>query len=144
MPAVSRDAWLPLVPYGGEFLFVDEVLDYNECGIETSKFFSASNAALKAHFANGPKIIPGVLLIEQVCQSALIWGALMRPDVAGRPFYLGQVRATFHLPLQADSLTHASITIVELRTAFGIDGKVYGADRDRVACRVLGTVIRIE
>lgn len=141
MTPIPRDRWLPLVPYGDDFLFVDEVLRWDAQGIETMKQYPSSLPALVAHFMNGPKIIPGVFLIEQVCQSSLIWALLMRPRCAGQAGYLGQVRASFHAPIPAGQTVRASITLETLRAAMGFEGEVFQGDGESVACRVSGTVL---
>ncbi len=141
MTPILRDYWLPLVPYGSAFLFVDDVLRCDDRGIETKKKYSSSLPALDAHFINGPKIIPGVLLIEQVCQSSLIWALLMHPLQAAQPCYLGQVRASFYTPIPAGDTVRAVITFETLRTALGFEGDVFQGDNESAACRVKGTVL---
>lgn len=59
------------LPYSKPFLFVDEVININENGVEGSFTFKEDLDFYKGHFINNP-ITPGVILIETMAQIGLV------------------------------------------------------------------------
>jgi 3-hydroxymyristoyl/3-hydroxydecanoyl-(acyl carrier protein) dehydratase len=61
------------LPYGESFLFIDRAdLSGRPDTVVTEKTYLLSEPLIAAHFRAGPKVVPGVVLIEQICQSALL------------------------------------------------------------------------
>lgn len=59
------------LPYSKPFLFVDEILNIDENGVEGSYTFDASLDFYKGHFKDNP-ITPGVILTEVMAQIGLV------------------------------------------------------------------------
>jgi 3-hydroxyacyl-[acyl-carrier-protein] dehydratase len=59
------------LPYSKPFLFVDEIIDINENGVEGSYTFDANLDFYKGHFKENP-ITPGVILTEVMAQIGLV------------------------------------------------------------------------
>jgi 3-hydroxyacyl-[acyl-carrier-protein] dehydratase len=96
----------PLVPYRWPWFFVDRVLEWiPNKKIVTQKVVSSADLLVSSHFAKGPAILPGVILVEFVCQSAYLLGRLSEPENS-RLHYLGRCQASFLRTAAAgDSLT---------------------------------------
>src|SRR4051794_37852636 len=99
-----------VLPYGPSFRMVDRVLVL-EAGrrIVTVTSFDLDRPILEDHFLGGPHVVPGVLLIEMSCQSALLLAA--PAGAADALFLLGQVRASFRAPAQVPVLVQAETTV---------------------------------
>jgi 3-hydroxyacyl-[acyl-carrier-protein] dehydratase len=59
------------LPYSKPFLFVDEIIDINENGVEGSFTFDENLDFYKGHFKENP-ITPGVILTEVMAQIGLV------------------------------------------------------------------------
>lgn len=59
------------LPYEHPFLFVDEIIDVNEKGIQGSCTYSNDHEFYKGHFKNNP-VTPGVILTETMAQIGLV------------------------------------------------------------------------
>jgi 3-hydroxyacyl-[acyl-carrier-protein] dehydratase len=59
------------LPYSKPFLFVDEIIDINENGVEGSYTFDENLDFYKGHFKDNP-ITPGVILTEVMAQIGLV------------------------------------------------------------------------
>ncbi|UQD56986.1 3-hydroxyacyl-ACP dehydratase FabZ family protein [Flavobacterium sp. K5-23] len=59
------------LPYSKPFLFVDEIIDINENGVEGSYTFDENLDFYKGHFKENP-ITPGVILTEVMAQIGLV------------------------------------------------------------------------
>ena len=59
------------LPYSKPFLFVDEILNINENGVEGRFTFNENLDFYKGHFTDNP-ITPGVILIETMAQIGLV------------------------------------------------------------------------
>jgi 3-hydroxymyristoyl/3-hydroxydecanoyl-(acyl carrier protein) dehydratase len=101
-----------LLKYGDEFRFVDETLqvDIRAGLITTSKVYRSDWDIVVAHtLATGP-VVPGVLLIEQAAQSALLLCSYREPDAVARP-RLANIRATWNAPGTLDTPIHAHVQV---------------------------------
>ncbi len=58
-----------LLPHRPPFVFVDKILQADENSVTTSKIFDEKEEYFKGHFPGNP-IVPGVLLIESMAQTA--------------------------------------------------------------------------
>ncbi len=119
-----------LLPYGPHFVWVDEVIDANGVGIRTKKRYAAELPVLQSHFEHGPWIVPGVLLIEQVAQSACLAGLLQAHEVGmdagatGAQFVLGQVKARFYAPAYVPCSVLAELDLRMGRRMIGFRGQL--------------------
>ena len=59
------------LPYSKPFLFVDEILQINENGVEGTYYFDENLDFYKGHFKDNP-ITPGVILTEVMAQIGLV------------------------------------------------------------------------
>jgi 3-hydroxyacyl-[acyl-carrier-protein] dehydratase len=59
------------LPYSAPFLFVDEILQIDENGVEGSFTFNDNLDFYKGHFKNNP-VTPGVILIEVMAQIGVV------------------------------------------------------------------------
>lgn len=59
------------LPYSEPFLFVDEILEINENGVEGTYFFNENLYFYKGHFKEIP-VTPGVILTETMAQIGLV------------------------------------------------------------------------
>jgi 3-hydroxyacyl-[acyl-carrier-protein] dehydratase len=59
------------LPYSKPFLFVDEIIDINENGVEGSYTFDENLDFYKGHFKENP-VTPGVILTEVMAQIGLV------------------------------------------------------------------------
>lgn len=59
------------LPYSKPFLFVDELLQINENGVEGTYTFDGNLDFYKGHFKENP-VTPGVILIEVMAQIGLV------------------------------------------------------------------------
>ncbi|STJ88558.1 (3R)-hydroxymyristoyl-ACP dehydratase [Escherichia coli] len=55
---------IKLVPYRSPWLLIDNVVRWDENSIVVNKAISGADPMMAAHLADGPSIMPGVLLIE--------------------------------------------------------------------------------
>lgn len=65
-----KDNLISKLPYGKDFLFVDEILEVSEKHIYGSYFFSGELAFYASHFEDQP-VTPGVILTECAAQIGL-------------------------------------------------------------------------
>jgi len=59
------------LPYQKPFLFVDEIVDVNEDGIEGNFVFNPDSDFYKGHFKDNP-VTPGVILTETMAQIGVV------------------------------------------------------------------------
>jgi 3-hydroxyacyl-[acyl-carrier-protein] dehydratase len=62
---------LSKLPYSKPFLFVDEIVNINENGVEGTFTFTENLDFYKGHFKDNP-ITPGVILIETMAQIGVV------------------------------------------------------------------------
>lgn len=111
----------PLLPFGPAWILIDRVASLApHASIVCEKAVSASDPLIFAHFRSGPRIVPGVLLIEMVGQAAYLLNRLSAgpshthaaeaspsvPEIR----LLGRCSATFHATARAGS-------VLEIRVA---------------------------
>ena len=62
---------LAAMPYGKDFLFVDEILKFDQSGITGTYLFKRDLVFYESHFENKP-VTPGVILTETMAQIGLV------------------------------------------------------------------------
>ena len=67
----DRQAIREILPYGDDFLFVDEVLELTPTEIEAVYTIPADSAYIRSHFRDQP-IMPGVLVGEGMAQAGTL------------------------------------------------------------------------
>jgi 3-hydroxyacyl-[acyl-carrier-protein] dehydratase len=105
-----------LLPYRPPMLLIDRVLDWSAHEITVEKTVLAADPLIEAHMVHGPKVVPGVLLIELVGQGAYLHQLLCTPVV---PFphelpirLLGRCKGRFIRLAHAGDLIRAEIVWV--------------------------------
>jgi 3-hydroxyacyl-[acyl-carrier-protein] dehydratase len=68
---MTKQEIIAKLPYSKPFMFVDELLQINENGVEGTYTFDANLDFYKGHFKDNP-ITPGVILIEVMAQIGLV------------------------------------------------------------------------
>jgi acyl carrier protein len=121
-PAPSFELDVPrevrtILPYGDAFRFVDSVVSVEVNRIVTETTWNPENPLVAAHFEHGPHVVPGVLLAEQVAQSALLLARVRGLVVAGEELMLSRLRCDFAASAEPPVTIR---TVVDLRaTGFG-------------------------
>ena len=104
-----------LLPYRPPMLLIDRVADWSAREIVVEKTVFADDPLVDAHLIYGPKVMPGVLLIELVGQGAYLHqilrasGAVQGPP---RTRFLGRCKGRFVRPAGAGDRILAEITEV--------------------------------
>lgn len=127
-----------IMPHAPSWVFVDRVLECNPPAfIRTQKDVGGLDPIVAAHFRNGPALLPGVLLIEYVSQSAYLLGRLT--GSAARDSHpirlLTRCSASFLSPARSGDRLTAEVRLVDcVRETTVYDATV--SCEDRKVCRV--------
>lgn len=139
-PTIPPDV-LGLLPYGDAFRFVDSVLVYETKRIVTAMTWHPANPLISAHFADGPSVIPGVLIVEQVAQSALLLAKLDGLVSFEDHLLLAQLRCDFLDVVFAPATTQADVSFRAMsRGHFGFMGSC--RDGQKEVARIKGIASR--
>nr|WP_315250255.1 hypothetical protein [uncultured Duganella sp.] len=143
---MPRTAIEKLVPFGTSWLMVDEVITLQADRIQTRKTLAHDDPFITGHFADGPRILPGVLLIEFISQSAYLLGVLSAAAKVGddaRPRMLARCNASFLSPAYAgDTLVAEVIQLECINDVTLCEASVSCGDRPICRARVFGVSAR--
>lgn len=96
-----------ILPHREPFLFIDEVIEIDGTEkVVAVKNIKDNESFFEGHFPGKP-IMPGVLIIEAMAQTAIILYYICKPEIAKTHpnYYLGKVKVEFLLPvLPGDTL----------------------------------------
>jgi 3-hydroxymyristoyl/3-hydroxydecanoyl-(acyl carrier protein) dehydratase len=147
---LERHDILTLMPHDQQWVMVDRVLDWTAGErIVTEKHVLATDPFVAGHFAHGPAVLPGVLLIEFVGQSAYLLMQLSkdilnnRPNIV-QPHMLARCRAQFSSPAVAGDVLTARIDTKE--TVRGVtvhEGIVMSAERQICSVQIFSAPIAV-
>lgn len=132
------------LPYRSPWLLIDRVLDWTPGErIITQKCVSSADPWIAAHLGDGPRIIPGVLLIELIGQSAHLLGSLSahHSGQASDPELrvLARCRGQFIMPALAGDILQANVRLEDIvRGASVIEGVVTVDDREVCRAQLIG------
>jgi len=131
---------IELLPHGPKARMVDHVCAHVAGGIETEKQWTQQDARIVDHFPEGPFVVPGVFLVEQVAQSALLL-AILDGHVTGKNlFVVGHFRSDFLRPALVPCRVVARVTLTaRVRGSVGFQGECH-AD-DRLLARIKGVAL---
>jgi 3-hydroxyacyl-[acyl-carrier-protein] dehydratase len=107
------------LPYGKDFLFVDEILEVDNQHIKGSYFFSKDLAFYASHFKSQP-VTPGVILTECAAQIGLacfgIYLTSIEKEVTENQFLvLSENKMDFFKPVYPDENVYVTAQLVYFR-----------------------------
>lgn len=98
-PPFGTEHILELLPHRPPMVLVDRVLEIAGDTIVAEKRVSMKEPWIEGHFPGDP-VMPGVLIIEAIAQTAGLWVLHTRPEYRGRALALvGVDRARFRRPV---------------------------------------------
>ena len=100
MPMSYEDI-VRVLPHRAPFLFIDRVLQANTHEVIAYKLLGAGEPFFAGHFPNKP-VMPGVLQLEALAQTAAIWMGLQQHDRQNKkaiPYLTGVQSAKFRRPV---------------------------------------------
>jgi acyl carrier protein/3-hydroxymyristoyl/3-hydroxydecanoyl-(acyl carrier protein) dehydratase len=110
-------------PYGDIFRFVGKVVSHDANKILTEMEWSRENPLIAAHFQGGPAIVPGVLLGEQVVQSAWLLSQAEGLVSLDEKLVLAQLHCDFRAPAFAPATVQAEVSLsITVKGSFGFTG----------------------
>lgn len=74
-PALKKEQIARLIPHKPPFLFVEQINEYSDNKIIGEKTFQKTEAFFKGHYPGNP-VVPGVILIETLAQTAAVLTAV--------------------------------------------------------------------
>ena len=117
-----------LIPHREPFLFLDELINIKKLQTATGiKTFSAHEEFFKGHFPGHP-IVPGVILIEMMAQTAAALIAYsIREETTDKIVYLMNVEKTkFRNPVLPNQKVYSSVNALRSKgRVWRFEGKIY-------------------
>jgi len=109
-----------ILPHRYPFLMIDKVLE-----VEPGKrLLSVKNVSANEHFFVGhfpdSKVMPGVLVLEAMAQSAIIFFYYAKTKKKGIVYYLGKVEVKFFKPVLPGDQLEIEVTPLKLFSDRGI------------------------
>ncbi|TGQ28189.1 MULTISPECIES: hypothetical protein [unclassified Mesorhizobium] len=129
--SLDLNGLLDLLPYGEGFRFADAVMRLSQESVVTAKRYSLSEPAIAAHRVGGHIVVPGVFLIEQAAQSALIAALALNPDDSAAAYWLAKAEGQFHAPALCPCEVIAETQLARMQSSFGF----------RTVCRIADTAV---
>lgn len=108
---INLDAIKDLIPHREPFLFIDELINIKKLDYATGiKLFKKTDAFFNGHFPGHP-VVPGVILIEMMAQTAAALIAFsIRDETFDKIVYLMNVEITkFRKPVFPGQTIHANV-----------------------------------
>jgi 3-hydroxyacyl-[acyl-carrier-protein] dehydratase len=105
-----------ILPQREPFLFIDEVIEIEEGKrVVARKYLDPKADFFKGHFPGNP-VMPGVLTIEAMGQTAIILYYVTKPKIAKThpDYYLTNVNATFKSPVYPSDTLILEATIFKI------------------------------
>jgi 3-hydroxymyristoyl/3-hydroxydecanoyl-(acyl carrier protein) dehydratase len=115
---------ITLLPHGPSARMISEVIEHQPRQIKVIMHWLLDNPQIADHFSDGPHIVPGVFLAEQVAQSALLLAILDGLIDDGEIYTLGNLRCDFIAPAVAPCSVVAITSITaRVRGFVGFQGE---------------------
>ena len=141
---LDRAALRSILPYGDEFLFVDEVTSLSDESVEASFTIPADTAYIQAHFRGLP-LMPGVLVGEGMAQAGTLVVRYNLEEHQDKDLLAFQIEsARFSSPAQPGDRLDYSVRLLKLRRRLArLEGEARIGDREVCKARiVLGIIER--
>ena len=132
---------LTLLPHAFPFLLVDRVLDYEpEKRIVAIKNVTFNEPFFPGHFPSNP-VMPGVLIIEAMAQTAGLLAFKSYPGLRGNVFFIGIDNARFRKPvIPGDQLKLVLQVVKHRREIWVFDGEAFVDDKKVAEARIMATL----
>lgn len=142
---VDFDRIRSLLPMSYPFLMIDRVLAW-EAGkrIVTRKCVTGGEPYFQGHFTKGPAVVPGVLLLEAIGQSALLLGLLGGDATTeGTTHMLAEAKVVFRAPARPGDVVEFEVVVGEgYGSARSYTGRGRVGGKMVVKAEILGVALR--
>ena len=138
---IEIDEILKLLPHGYPFLLVDRILEIEpEKRIVGIKNVTFNEPFFPGHFPGKP-VMPGVLIIEAMAQTAGILAFKSYPGIKGNVFFIGIDNARFRKPvIPGDQLRMEMTLIKHRREIWMFEGKASVDGKNVAEARIMATL----
>jgi len=138
---IEIDEILALMPHNYPFLLVDRVVEFEPqkriVGIKNVTF---NEPFFPGHFPGKP-IMPGVLIIEALAQTAGILAFKSFPGLKGDVRFIGIDKARFRKPVTPGDQLRLSLEVVKHRREIWVfDGQAYVDEKKVAEAQIMATV----
>ena len=131
-----------LLPHRFPMLLVDRVLEISEHDIVATKLVSANEPFFQGHFPDLP-VMPGVLIVEALAQTAAIWVLHHQPHQRHlTPVLTGIDKARFRRPVRPGDLMQLHVRIERARgQTLRVEGTAQVDGETAANARLLATLV---
>ena len=133
-----------LIPHREPFLFIDELINIKKLNSATGiKTFKESEEFFKGHFPGHP-IVPGVILIEMMAQTAAALIAYsIREETTDKIVYLMNIEKTkFRIPVFPNQKICTDVNALRSKgRIWRFEGKTYNYEKDIICEAVWSAMI---
>ena len=114
-----------LIPQRDPFLFVDEIIDFNQETIIVKKTFTPDEYFFEGHFPHNP-IVPGVILCEMCFQAGALYMSKTRGKTSENLAVVSRIQnAKFKNIVKPNDVLETQVSLTEqLENAFYMKAKV--------------------
>ena len=132
---------LTLLPHAFPFLLVDRVIEYEPSKrIVAIKNVTFNEPFFPGHFPGNP-VMPGVLIVEAMAQTAGILAFKSYPDLHGNVFFIGIDNARFRKPVTPGDQLKLVLNVVKHRKEIWVfDGEAYVDGKKVAEARIMATL----
>ena len=132
---------LTLLPHAFPFLLVDRVIEYEPSKrIVAIKNVTFNEPFFPGHFPGNP-VMPGVLIVEAMAQTAGILAFKSYPDLHGNVFFIGIDSARFRKPVTPGDQLKLVLEVVKHRKEIWVfDGEAYVDGKKVAEARIMATL----
>lgn len=125
-----------MIPHRYPFLFVDRVISCTDKTVVGLKNISINEWYFQGHFPNNP-VVPGVLLLEGLAQTAAIFGHLNGLMKDSNCYLTEIIKARFRKQARPGDVVHYQGTLVKQRKSFfWFDGQVSIGDKPAASAQL--------